>query len=134
MMTLAVIQTRDPECNPKSRALLTDDGFWTMLSQLSFLVLNVYCTLYPVVLRSKRREAFIDKFWFFSLLLVSFIATLAAIITYPYSWKAATILGCVSSLAQVVSMAQLANSLEPTTDNEYLSRRGTAEMEEYRSR
>ncbi|ETS79462.1 hypothetical protein PFICI_09315 [Pestalotiopsis fici W106-1] len=134
MITLAVIQTRDPVCNPTRDTLVTDDGFWTMLSQLCFLVLTIYCTLYPVVLRSKRREAFINKFWFMGLLLISFMAAGAAVITYPWNWKAATILWCASSFVQVLSTAQLANSLEPMTDNEYLPRRGTFEMEELRSR
>ncbi|KAF7539388.1 hypothetical protein G7054_g2129 [Neopestalotiopsis clavispora] len=134
MMALAVNQTRNPVCNPTRDTLVTDDGFWTMLSQLSFLVLTVYCTLYPVILRSKRREALIDKFWFVILLFTSFATALAAVAAYPITWKAATILSCVSSLAQAVSTAQLANSLEPVTGNEYLPRSGTLELEELRSR
>ncbi|RFU72420.1 pfs domain-containing [Trichoderma arundinaceum] len=129
MVVVALQQTREPVCDLRLDALRTDDGFWTLLSQLFLQVLSIFCTLYPVVLNHELKVP-VTKFWSGALLAISFATAVVAVVTYSWSWKAATVLSFVTAFAQVISAGQLAVSLNPDGRKGSFIKRKTSSMED----
>lgn len=128
MLAFAMQQMRKTVCNPRLDMLLTDDGFWTLMSQLFLQGLAIYCTLCPVVL-DREQKIPVAEFWFKVLLAVSLVTAIVAAVVYAWSWKAATVLSFVSGFAQVIAAAQLAASLGPD-DKSTFSRTKTFNIED----
>lgn len=130
MVVIALQQTREPACNPSADALRTDDGFWTLLSQLFLQLLSAFCTLYPVVVNHELRVP-VTRFWFMALLAVCVFTAFGAVAAYSWSWKVATMLSFGGGFAQIVSAGQLAVSLGSYRKKERGGRTPLMEMDEY---
>lgn len=128
MVVIALQQTREPVCSPSADTLRTDDGFWTLLSQLFLQLLAAFCTLYPVVVNHELRVP-ATRFWFMMLLAVSVFTALGAVVVYSRSWKVATMLSFGGGFAQIISAGQLAVSLSSYEKRE--GRRPLMEMGKY---
>jgi predicted permease len=84
--------------------LLSDDNFFSNLSQTVLSLVSLYCMTIPLL---RSRDLPLPLFWFQVCVFVSAVAGIASAVVYPFQWQVSGVLGFESGIAQVVATVQL---------------------------
>jgi asparagine N-glycosylation enzyme membrane subunit Stt3 len=109
MLGLAISQSRPPACVPNSTSLSSDDGFWSLLSQLLLQLLSLYSTVIPLL---RDGTLPVRRIWFSAAVSVSAIMNILALVLYAFSWKGSELLGYISGVSALVAGVHLAGMIE----------------------
>lgn len=108
---MAVSKHRAAVCRPTPDTLLSDDGFWALLSQLVLNSLAVYCSVIPLL---RDGDLSVRKSYFFGTAGISVALCGLAPVLYGFSWEVSTLFSYVSSVATLITGVQLAGGIEDT--------------------
>ncbi|KAH7175373.1 hypothetical protein EDB81DRAFT_3042 [Dactylonectria macrodidyma] len=108
---IAVSKHRAAVCRSTPDTLLSDDGFWTLLSQLVLNSLTIYCSVIPLL---RDGDLSVRKAYFFGTAGISVAMSGLALVLYGFSWEVSTLFSYVASVAALMTGVQLAGGIADT--------------------
>ncbi|KAM5370579.1 hypothetical protein ACJZ2D_008405 [Fusarium nematophilum] len=110
---MAVSKSRPAVCRPTPNTMLSDDGFWALLSQLVLNFLAVYCSVIPLL---RHGDLSVRKSYFFGTAGISVSMCGLAPVLYGFSWEASALCSYVASVAALITGVQLAGGIQDRTN------------------